>query len=551
MRRFCHGPSKSFGIGALLAILVLEAGCMHLNEFSTRATQFNVQVAASQNETLLLNIVRASKRFPMHFSELSTLSGTGTITESGTLTIPFGSINGGMNNNSIAGTPSISESPTFNVAVLETQEFYQGMLKKLPLEQLATYVNEGVQPELMLMLGIGEIEYRESKAKPSILIENNFHPIVVPRPDATAAPLSCDPFTSQYECFREVLRVLLIKGLTLEETKDVSNTGPLVGQDSFRDLRWVEQMDAKKFKVATVSWDDCPDIPALKDPKKPNSTDDDAKPVSEACPEGRNALPSPQQDTLKAGGRLYRVQAIESDWRFCFDEPRGQQLQEAVQFQPPRSAIGQRLLALKIPEGSKCQYLAEKSKQLPKAQRTQGSKLAFFDEERARKAKDISDKAVDSKAQSDQKDKDPKYTLDLHIRSTEGVIYYLGEIARCDFELNAKKPTNQASDSNPESPTPDACVMPTIRVPYRSPAHQEDDLFKVSELAQRPSGAISAESVDGKIAVDWNERRYEIEIDPSAQNRSGQVLRILTQLLALNRAAKDFPAPAIVPIITH
>jgi hypothetical protein len=93
--------------------------------------------------------------------------------------------------------------------------------------------------------------------------------------------------------------------------------------------------------------------------------------------------------------------------------------------------------------------------------------------------------------------------------------------------------------------------MPTIRVPYRSPAHQEDYLFRVSELAQRPSGAISAESVDGKIAVDWNERRYEIEIDPSAQNRSGQVLRILTQLLALNRAAKDFPAPAIVPIITH
>jgi hypothetical protein len=29
------------------------------------------------------------------------------------------------------------------------------------------------------------------------------------------------------------------------------------------------------------------------------------------------------------------------------------------------------------------------------------------------------------------------------------------------------------------------------------------------------------------------------------------VLRMITQLLALNRSAKDFPAPAVVPIITR
>jgi hypothetical protein len=29
------------------------------------------------------------------------------------------------------------------------------------------------------------------------------------------------------------------------------------------------------------------------------------------------------------------------------------------------------------------------------------------------------------------------------------------------------------------------------------------------------------------------------------------VLRILTQLLALNRSAKDFPAPAVIPILSR
>jgi hypothetical protein len=40
-------------------------------------------------------------------------------------------------------------------------------------------------------------------------------------------------------------------------------------------------------------------------------------------------------------------------------------------------------------------------------------------------------------------------------------------------------------------------------------------------------------------------------MDPTGHDRSGQVLRILTQLLALNRSAKDFPTPSIVPIISH
>src|ERR1700678_2284425 len=58
------------------AALVSTSACIHLEHFSGQATEFNIQVADAQNKTLLLNIVRAANRFPMHFTELSTLSGT-------------------------------------------------------------------------------------------------------------------------------------------------------------------------------------------------------------------------------------------------------------------------------------------------------------------------------------------------------------------------------------------------------------------------------------------------------------------------------------------
>src|SRR5882724_8474309 len=72
-----------------ITISVLATACVQLDHFSGQATEFNVQVADAQNKTLLLNIVRAANRLPMHFTELSTLSGTSTVTSGGTLLIPF------------------------------------------------------------------------------------------------------------------------------------------------------------------------------------------------------------------------------------------------------------------------------------------------------------------------------------------------------------------------------------------------------------------------------------------------------------------------------
>jgi len=123
---------------------------------------------------MLLNIVRAAYRFPMHFTELSTLSGTATVSVGGTLTLPFATLNGGNSTFSAAPTGTLTDSPTFNMAVLETQEFYKGMLAPISQAQLATYVEEGLQRELVFALAFGEVLYQPATAAPTVSIENNF-----------------------------------------------------------------------------------------------------------------------------------------------------------------------------------------------------------------------------------------------------------------------------------------------------------------------------------------------------------------------------------------
>jgi len=127
---------------------------------------------------------------------------------------------------------------------------------------------------------------------------------------------------------------------------------------------------------------------------------------------------------------------------------------------------------------------------------------------------------------------DETFILQAEPRSTEGIIYYLGEIARCNLQLDDQS----------------ACTTtPKVHTGYR--AGDDDDLFKLSPSPVDRSSP--SESKSGAIEVDWTGARYRVDMDPKAKDRSGQVLRVLTQLVALNRSAKDYPTPAVVPIISH
>lgn len=514
-------PRRCLAILLGVVPLLFAAGCLssRVNQFSRTATDFNVQVADAQNKTLLMNIVRAAYRFPMHFTELTTLSNTNTLTLGGTLTAPVGILNGGMGTGSVAPTGSLATTPTFNAAVLETQEFYQGMVKALSMEQVATYLNEGLPAELVLSLSIGQIIYQPAPGAEPTKIENNFHSLKGPNKKLCPWPTGRKPGApvSEYECFRPVLRALIDVGLTTEPVKSTSNVGALVFANSFADLRWLNGLDPKAYKVVSVETDDC-------------------KAKADACPEGFDALPVEQQAALAKGQKLYRFQKETSEVRYCFNhqfEPNDSKQppmppQENLVARIQTAHIDDRLICRnRLTDADKKIMLKEALDAAEKEKRTKepspsrppltvGNRLGFTNM--------VIDRAGNVTEET--------FSIQAEPRSTEGVIYYLGEIARCNLTLDEQS----------------VCTTtPVVHTDYR--VGGDDDLFKLA--ASSIDRSSPHESKGGYIEVDWGEKRYRVDMDPKATDRSGQVLRLLTQLVALNRSAKDFPTPAIVPIISR
>src|ERR1700686_5160953 len=147
---------------ACVAALLLThglSGCSVVDKFAGRAVEFNLEAEQAQEQALLLNIIRASMRRPMQFTSLQSITGTASASANvnGTyaaaqqlpLISMFNIIPGNVNTaiSRIAtegGGPSASMSggPTFVVPVLDTQEFYQGILAPIPLQVFDYYLQQ-------------------------------------------------------------------------------------------------------------------------------------------------------------------------------------------------------------------------------------------------------------------------------------------------------------------------------------------------------------------------------------------------------------------------
>ncbi|NQT02208.1 MAG: hypothetical protein HQ580_09305, partial [Planctomycetes bacterium] len=120
--------------GLSLASLLTGCAIPTKEDIARSTTEFNLVAEKAGNEMLLLNIVRASKRRPMYFTSIGKLTrsmnfeyGTGGVS------IPFGRIGTGTNGSySIAPTVGYKNSPLFDLSVLNTKEFTNGIMTPVP-----------------------------------------------------------------------------------------------------------------------------------------------------------------------------------------------------------------------------------------------------------------------------------------------------------------------------------------------------------------------------------------------------------------------------------
>lgn len=158
-------------IGAATALAVLLGGCTTPGNVAKEAVDANLAFERQNNDLLLLNVMRASKDLPMHFSRVNTLRLTaGTVGLSAKGIYP-----------SLASLPVIGSGaqlgsavqrgglelglaapglPALDVTPMDGQEYMQGIMSPVPIATLPVLSELGWPSELILYLLIDSISVK-------------------------------------------------------------------------------------------------------------------------------------------------------------------------------------------------------------------------------------------------------------------------------------------------------------------------------------------------------------------------------------------------------
>lgn len=175
-------PKK--GMAFFLATITAN-GCASLKpQITSDAIDFNRAVEHTNNEVAFLNVIRSYKRSPRHYTSISDIKGNFTVTTAAGLssTLGLGSTKvanaSGSTSSSLVGSVAASESiagvsrtltsaadtitptlaasyaknPNYTIAVLESQEFYNGILKPIDLQTVTLFRQQGWHSELLANL---------------------------------------------------------------------------------------------------------------------------------------------------------------------------------------------------------------------------------------------------------------------------------------------------------------------------------------------------------------------------------------------------------------
>ena len=133
---------------AVLGLSVMVGGCVSSKDLVRTAEHFNLAVERAQTEMLLLNILRAKDHSPLFLTDMSRLNGSLSRKVTGAATAGLNTTlnRGGTGPNHVLTRPfgassgfEMTENPSFQVDVLNTQEFMQGFLKPIPQAKFAYY----------------------------------------------------------------------------------------------------------------------------------------------------------------------------------------------------------------------------------------------------------------------------------------------------------------------------------------------------------------------------------------------------------------------------
>ena len=200
-----------------LVLMALLGACAMIDTVDPRYDSVNRSTAKARNESILLNIVRASHSVPLNFVAFTRVSGSTSVgANAGLPTFGLGQFfppglnilpsppsprEFALSNSTLGGTTHAGNN--FDIGVLETQDFYNGLLKPVDLPTVNFFIRQGYSRELLFWLFAESV--RETALGQTIEFLNDPNP-----------GLSCQTTRGIERCFSDMVDVAIASGLTIE-----------------------------------------------------------------------------------------------------------------------------------------------------------------------------------------------------------------------------------------------------------------------------------------------------------------------------------------------
>ncbi len=192
MGRVGRGLLRSLTAGAAALSL---AGCVAFGNITPHVDQIDQSIGSSLNRAILLNIVRASRDEPLYFTSISQVGGSGNADlKTG---LPNISIGPAAASNQLVFTNAAdnSESTNFQLGVLNSHDFYEGLLRPIDLVEANLLIHQGFSREMVFSVLVDKARIHSGGA---------------------VREIRNDPADDDFQEFQSYLQRALVYGLTIE-----------------------------------------------------------------------------------------------------------------------------------------------------------------------------------------------------------------------------------------------------------------------------------------------------------------------------------------------
>lgn len=142
----------------LISTFFCLQGCIAPIALNHAVMAYNQTTSDIQSQQLLLNIARAHRHHPLHFTGISNIAATFNFQFNAGATPALTGTTGSLITPIFGGT--ISENPTVSIVPIEGEEFTRRLLSPLQENKLTMLLRQGVDVDLILRLVAGELRLR-------------------------------------------------------------------------------------------------------------------------------------------------------------------------------------------------------------------------------------------------------------------------------------------------------------------------------------------------------------------------------------------------------